>query len=888
MKTYSINLLALDVISHVRVDGANFPRPDSSSIGEYFTIAARYNGVPINFYPNQGADKFELVEAFIGKKSVSIIPSGTKRGADFRGRLFKLFARRAMKARLAADLGITIGQVTEAHISSASSAYRNLLKGTFTDPVNLKSFGIDNAVTTLTDEPLLTSDVPPMGTVINIDADFDSDATNAGSESEAATTLQIIVDAIGNDSRRGQVRFPLSSIPNGATINDSDLQFNVTSETVEAGEGVSICLYDGAGDSDPDVDSGANKFSNSTGTVLVNIDCATTGSKTGDLGTSADSAISGNLASLDRISFGLFPDAANDAGEVVTIEAIENSGTDPPTLTVDYTEPNVSASMVCEVATATAASPNSRIIPVTSYGVALRATTNLISHYMFFSPDRLIDSVGVNDLTATGTPTYGAGEIDDAAILNGSTQWYKAGDVAAFELQDGSVEAIFFADDVTNEKYIVSKETSGFAGWDLRVQGGLLKFRIGSGGAHFELTSAVSVSTWYHAVATWDAGGLIKLYINGTEVDSDTGPASVAYGTEQFAIGLADYGGSNIGPFDGQIDEVAVYGKILTSTEVTDHATAAGFGAVSANMVAALTTASAAAPNADLLDNEFILAEPATATALSPNASYVDNEFLVGVLSTATAASPNGELTASSLLEAVLTTATAVSPNTVIGNSANFEAENTTALAEALEAAIKASSVLEIELATATAISPNGDLQAVVGLLSDLAIATALALDAGLNADYTLAIAVATASAVSPETDIITTSPFNAVLATATIISPDGELIANSILSAELALATALAFNITPIANSSMAIALATATALAFNATIFTPSNMIVALAAAATAVSPEVTFKASGRLKIQNATAVVSSTKGPIGSATATVKKPIGQAKIRGNYHGS
>lgn len=180
-----------------------------------------------------------------------------------------------------------------------------------------------------------------MATAI-IDCDFDSEAADdTTSGSEVATTVRVADEVeAGSVDYRTQLRFPLTSI-SASAVTDSDLQFNVTAENVEAGEGVSIHPYNDTGDDDPDADSIADKFTRSTSatTFTTLIDCSSTGSKTGDLGTTADSIILGNLTSPGFISLGVRNSGVTiDTGETVSIEAIENAGTDPATLTVVYTE----------------------------------------------------------------------------------------------------------------------------------------------------------------------------------------------------------------------------------------------------------------------------------------------------------------------------------------------------------------------------------------------------------------------------------------------------------------------------------------------------------------------------------------------------------------------
>jgi hypothetical protein len=85
----------------------------------------------------------------------------------------------------------------------------------------------------------------------------------------------------------------------------------------------------------------------------------------------------------------------------------------------------------------------------------------------------------------------------------------------------------------------------------------------------------LSTNTWYHAVCIHDGSdvvGGIDIYLNGTAVD-DTNITNGTYVTmESLSVDI------NIGSLDnqtkfleGQIDEVKIYSRALTSAEVTKN-----------------------------------------------------------------------------------------------------------------------------------------------------------------------------------------------------------------------------------------------------------------------------------------------------------------------------
>jgi hypothetical protein len=360
MKTFTIGQdLEIDIRRHVRVDGSRFPVPSPDYVADYFIITARWQGQNIDFYPNEGKPVDPLAVGWVGKKVLLVyenqgtetnpvwVEVGTKRGADFRTRMWKMFAYRLGKAVLARQLVKTVGQVTQADVDATTPNSRlgRALRGTFVDPVDLTQFNLDDACRHLRDAvgDLEEGDKPP-GTVANIDADFDSLAGSDGSESETGTSLNVGFDSAGAGSNqyRTQLRFPLSSISTAAAINDADLQFNVASQSnVDAGDTAAVHAYNTGGVSDPNADVVATKYSRSaTGSALVTFTgMNSTGSKGPfDLTATADGHILANLSSPGTYALGIIPSTGYATNEMTFIEAIESVGTDPATLIVDYTE----------------------------------------------------------------------------------------------------------------------------------------------------------------------------------------------------------------------------------------------------------------------------------------------------------------------------------------------------------------------------------------------------------------------------------------------------------------------------------------------------------------------------------------------------------------------
>jgi hypothetical protein len=79
------------------------------------------------------------------------------------------------------------------------------------------------------------------------------------------------------------------------------------------------------------------------------------------------------------------------------------------------------------------------------------------------------------------------------------------------------------------------------------------------------LPASLPTNVWLHVAATYDQNA-VMLYLNGVPLVTNViGAATVAHSTSAFRIGLDDNGNC---PFPGSIDDVRVYGRALSQSEI--------------------------------------------------------------------------------------------------------------------------------------------------------------------------------------------------------------------------------------------------------------------------------------------------------------------------------
>jgi len=187
------------------------------------------------------------------------------------------------------------------------------------------------------------------------------------------------------------------------------------------------------------------------------------------------------------------------------------------------------------------------------------------------------DETGTHNGTYTNTPTLGVtgimqdGSGDLAADFVAASAEYVLGqDWAVMDFTSGSfsLEAWFNADALTGATQIIIEKRGNAPsdGWEIGATTTGVGFA--DDGAAVVQFGPLSNDTDYHVVVTSDQTTTI-LYVNGVQVDSDSGGLTITGNNEVVSIGYdTDAAGF---AFDGTIDEVAVYDRVLTAAEIADH-----------------------------------------------------------------------------------------------------------------------------------------------------------------------------------------------------------------------------------------------------------------------------------------------------------------------------
>ncbi|HEX8628321.1 MAG TPA: LamG domain-containing protein, partial [Catenuloplanes sp.] len=189
------------------------------------------------------------------------------------------------------------------------------------------------------------------------------------------------------------------------------------------------------------------------------------------------------------------------------------------------------------------------------------------------TPMTVKDSKGTNDGTYVNNPTLGAagalaGDTDTAVTLNGTTHHMSIPHATALNVGDNfSFEAWVKRADNDPVVQTIAHKSGAFHLVFLDN-----KFAFFRDGAELISTATITptdTTTFHHYVATKN-GNAVKLYIDGVDVTGTPAVATIANSTNPLSLG-AKFATSASEFLKGTLDEVALYGGVLSAATVADH-----------------------------------------------------------------------------------------------------------------------------------------------------------------------------------------------------------------------------------------------------------------------------------------------------------------------------
>ena len=203
-------------------------------------------------------------------------------------------------------------------------------------------------------------------------------------------------------------------------------------------------------------------------------------------------------------------------------------------------------------------------------------------HGYWNADDNPNDSKGTYNGVLTNGATYGTGIINDGFSFDGVNDFVDMGDVLDF---DGStpfsISLWVYLSSVSGVQMLISKQSQAASkvGYSIFLSAGRFNFLL----ANYRTTNNIlvnavttvpAINTWYNVVVTYDGsknatgGGVIFSInsVNEVNINENNLTGSTSNSTS-FNIGARD---STIYYTNGNIDEVGIWNRVLTSAEITE------------------------------------------------------------------------------------------------------------------------------------------------------------------------------------------------------------------------------------------------------------------------------------------------------------------------------
>lgn len=183
------------------------------------------------------------------------------------------------------------------------------------------------------------------------------------------------------------------------------------------------------------------------------------------------------------------------------------------------------------------------------------------------------DGAWNGDATTTTTSKLGG----RAVTLDGTGDFIAAGTNSSLEVQSYTFTAWINPTSLsgcTNNRCILASKANDItvAGVEWAVSNtGRLAYGYNNGalrGWYEDGVSTISTGAWTHIAFTWNSStGLVSYYVNGVLSDTDSASAgTIVYSSDTFRIGFQ----SQNGYWNGVLDDVRVYNRVLNASEITN------------------------------------------------------------------------------------------------------------------------------------------------------------------------------------------------------------------------------------------------------------------------------------------------------------------------------
>jgi hypothetical protein len=206
-------------------------------------------------------------------------------------------------------------------------------------------------------------------------------------------------------------------------------------------------------------------------------------------------------------------------------------------------------------------------------------TDGLVAHWKLDEPSgtNYVDSAGSNDLTSSGSPVSVTGQVDLAREFSGSNYAFRN---SSSGLNNTNLTWSAWVWSDVNGKYLFHLDDRfggvGFHVWTEASSRVTAYYGDVFPPVWHTSDGSIPSGEWVHvAITTESSGGDVKHYFNGVLDTTQASDQIITFNSSSPRVGIAtgydsNSGGFSTNKFDGKMDEVRLYNRVLDATEILD------------------------------------------------------------------------------------------------------------------------------------------------------------------------------------------------------------------------------------------------------------------------------------------------------------------------------
>ena len=178
-----------------------------------------------------------------------------------------------------------------------------------------------------------------------------------------------------------------------------------------------------------------------------------------------------------------------------------------------------------------------------------------------------------NNGTLTNGPTFNSSN-GGSIVFDGTNDYINTVTATSLGINSASTSfsiSIWFKTTGVNEYYLFDNY-NGSADISLRIDGGKIEVYMSATGTinAAQFGSGYNNGIWHNVILTWNGSNTITVYVDGISIGTNTTSITGSFESNAaFQIGSRPAGGGSV--FSGNISQIQVYNRALTSTEITQN-----------------------------------------------------------------------------------------------------------------------------------------------------------------------------------------------------------------------------------------------------------------------------------------------------------------------------